>query len=111
MDHTIASLGACGGYTLRPQITKKLNPRTERVIAYELEQWRLWLEIGNESLALLERHHQMFRVSLSQIVSLLDVAMTLGRLSTGRETNHKPAPPNLEVNHSFEAALQKIYGA
>ena len=96
---------------LKPHIVaKKTNPRTARVIDREVESWTVWLAAGNEFLTLFEQQHRTDTLSLTTVARLLDTAMTLGRLSTGRETNWKePAPPPAPA-WNFDEAVAKIYG-
>jgi hypothetical protein len=49
-------------------------------------------------------------MGLATICSLLDTAMTLGRLATGLETYWQPPPPEPPGTLTFEQALKKIYG-
>ena len=96
---------------LKPQVfRKKINPRTARVIEREVESWTLWLAAGHEFLSLFEKQHRTETLSLTTIARLLDTAMTLGRLSTGRETNWKEPAPSPQPEWSFEEALARIYG-
>ena len=95
---------------LRPDFSKKRNPRTERVIAREVETWQAWLDAGSESLALARKENQWSRMSVASVCGLLETASTLGRLSTGLETNYKPVEPEPGHHWDFEAALEKIYG-
>ncbi|HTD67521.1 MAG TPA: hypothetical protein VK846_13430 [Candidatus Limnocylindria bacterium] len=93
-----------------PAPPPRLNACTERAIAEEFDNWELWLRIGNESLSQFKRHHQGARVTLSSLCRLMETASTLGRLSTGLETNFQPVEPLPDGTLSFEAALAKIYG-
>jgi hypothetical protein len=95
---------------LRPQVVKKTNPRTARVIERELENWIAWLAAGHDFLSLFEQQHRTDKLSLTTIARLLDTAMTLGRLSTGRETNWKEPKPDPAPAWNFEEALAKVYG-
>ena len=97
-----------------PPVTQPVpirSRRTERAIEREMERWQLWLQVGHEAMQQFEQHHQSSRLTLTTICRLLETAMMLGRLSTGRETNWKEKENELGAAWDFEAAIEKIYGS
>jgi len=84
--------------------------QTRRAIEKYFAEWDFWLQIGRDALSRAERSHCTSRMSLTSICSLVDTAMTLGRLATGRETHWQPPPPELPGTLTFEQSLEKIYG-
>jgi hypothetical protein len=89
---------------------KTLSVRTQRAVERELAAWELWLSIGHEALSRAQKVHAASNMSLNTLCSLIETAMTLGRLATGRETNWSPPNEERQNERSFEEALQMIYG-
>jgi hypothetical protein len=90
----------------------RCRPRTRAVleaIEFEQVQWTSWLDEGSKALRFFREHQRHRSVSFSQIVNLIDVGTTLGRLACGLETNLPPGLPDRADHSRFLADLKRAY--
>lgn len=83
------------------------GPRTRRVVERELASLEFWLAIGHRAMDRYQQRRLHALPTLSQTVSLLTVALALGRLAAGiaETASESPLP-----QRDFEAELKRAYG-
>jgi hypothetical protein len=83
-------------------------PRTRRAVERELASCRLWFDIGSDAMRRFKARRRYDRVSLSQLLSMIDLGHDLGRLATGIDSAQPQTEPSFHA--TALADLKRIYG-